>query len=60
MRKALYERFGLGQPDPKPRPVIGSRHITGGFVVPALLGVAPLGRSSGNFPSHRAASNYDA
>ena len=39
MRKALYERFGLGQPDPQPRPIIGSRHIAGGFVVPALLGV---------------------
>jgi hypothetical protein len=41
MRKALYERFRLGQPDPQPRPVIGSRHIAGGFVVPALLGVEP-------------------
>jgi hypothetical protein len=41
MRQALFERFGLGQPDPKPRPVIGSRHIAGGFVVPALLGVEP-------------------
>ncbi len=39
MRKALHERFGFGRPDPQPRPVIGSRHIAGGFVVPALLGV---------------------
>ncbi len=39
MRRALYERFGLGEPDPKPRPVIGSRHVAGGFVVPALFGV---------------------
>ncbi len=39
MRKALYERFGLGGPDPRPRPIIGSRHIAGGFVAPALLGV---------------------
>jgi hypothetical protein len=22
MRRALYERFGLGEPDPQPRPVI--------------------------------------
>jgi hypothetical protein len=39
MRHALYERFGLGEPDPEPRPVIGSMHVAGGFVVPALLGV---------------------
>jgi len=39
MRRALYERFGLGEPDPEPRPVIGSMHVAGGFVVPALLGV---------------------
>jgi hypothetical protein len=41
MRKALHQRIRLGQPDPQPRPVIGSRHIAGGFVVPALLGVEP-------------------
>lgn len=41
MRKALYERFGLGRPGPEPRPVIGSTLIAGGFVVPALLGVQP-------------------
>ena len=39
MRRALFELFGMGEPDPKPRPVIGSRHIAGGFVLPALLGV---------------------
>jgi hypothetical protein len=39
MRRALHERFGIGEVDPKPRPVIGSQHVAGGFVVPALLGV---------------------
>ena len=39
MRRALYERFGLGEPDPQPRPVIGSMNVAGGFVVPTLLGV---------------------
>src|SRR5664280_1848019 len=39
MRRALYERFEIGEPDPQPRPVIGSLHVAGGFVVPALLGV---------------------
>lgn len=39
MRRALYERFGLGEPDPAPRPIIGSQQVAGGFVVPALLGV---------------------
>jgi len=41
MRKVLYQRcgdFGLGEPDPQPRPVIGSLHVAGGFVIPALLG----------------------
>jgi uroporphyrinogen-III decarboxylase len=41
MRRVLYERFGalgLGEPDPQPRPIIGSLHIAGGFVIPALLG----------------------
>jgi hypothetical protein len=38
MRRALHERFGLGEPDPPPRPIIGSRHVAGGFVVPALFG----------------------
>lgn len=39
MRRALHERFGLNEADPSPRPVIGSEHVAGGFVVPALLGV---------------------
>lgn len=41
MRRVLHERFGslgLGEPDPRPRPVIGSLHVAGGFVIPALLG----------------------
>jgi hypothetical protein len=41
MRRVLYERFGelgLGEPDPQPRPIIGSMHVAGGFVIPALLG----------------------
>jgi hypothetical protein len=39
MRRAMYERFGLGEPDPRPRPIIGSQHVAGGFVIPALFGV---------------------
>jgi uroporphyrinogen-III decarboxylase len=39
MRRVLYERFGMGEPDPQPRPVIGSMYVAGGFVVPALFGV---------------------
>jgi Uroporphyrinogen decarboxylase (URO-D) len=39
MRAALYERFGLGEPHSEPRPICGSQHVAGGFVVPALLGV---------------------
>lgn len=41
MRRVLHERFGkmgLGDPDPQPRPIIGSQHVAGGFVIPALLG----------------------
>jgi len=41
MRRVLYERFGalgMGDPDPQPRPIIGSQHVAGGFVIPALLG----------------------
>jgi hypothetical protein len=39
MRRALHERFGLGERDPQPRPIAGSRHVAGGFAIPALLGV---------------------
>jgi len=39
MRGALCELFGIGAPDPQRRPIIGSRHIAGGFLMPALLGV---------------------
>jgi hypothetical protein len=39
MRRALYERFGFGEAHPRPRPIIGSQHIAGGFVLPGLLGV---------------------
>ena len=41
MRRVLHQRYGslgLGEPDPQPRPVIGSLHVAGGFVIPALLG----------------------
>ncbi len=41
MRRVLHERYGrlgLGEPDPQPRPVIGSPYVAGGFVIPALLG----------------------
>jgi len=41
MRRVLYERYGdlgLGEPDPQPRPIIGSLHVAGGFIIPALLG----------------------
>ncbi|MCO6450826.1 MAG: hypothetical protein J5I90_08560 [Caldilineales bacterium] len=41
MRRVLFERFGemgLGEPDPQPRPIIGSVHVAGGFIIPALLG----------------------
>jgi hypothetical protein len=39
MRRALWERFEYGSAGIQPRPVIGSRHVAGGFVIPALLGV---------------------
>ncbi len=45
MRRVLYERFGelgMGKADPKPRPIIGSLHVAGGFVIPALLGAEIL------------------
>lgn len=41
MRRVLHERYGvlgLGEHDPQPRPIIGSLHVAGGFVIPALLG----------------------
>jgi uroporphyrinogen-III decarboxylase len=41
MEKALYERYGeygFGLELDKPIPVAGSRHIAGGFLVPALFG----------------------
>lgn len=39
MRRAMWERFGMGGSDPQPRPVVGSQYVAGGFVAPALLGV---------------------
>ncbi|MBI5033270.1 MAG: hypothetical protein HZB51_22350 [Chloroflexi bacterium] len=41
MRRVLHERYGalgLGEANPQPRPIIGSVHVAGGFVIPALLG----------------------
>ena len=41
MRRVLYERYGdlgLGEAGPQPTPVVGSLHVAGGFVIPALLG----------------------
>ncbi len=38
MRRALWERFGIGSGEIAPRPVAGSLHIAGGFVMPALFG----------------------
>ena len=46
MRRGLYQVFGIGEANPAPRPVLGSRHIAGGFVMPALMGV-PIRFSSG-------------
>jgi hypothetical protein len=39
MRRALYEHFGLGEANPRRRPIIGSMHVAGGFVAAALLGI---------------------
>jgi hypothetical protein len=39
MRRAMYERFGLGEAAPQPRPIIGSQYVAGGFLIPALFGV---------------------
>jgi len=41
MRRVLYERYGEmgpGEPAPQPRPIIGSMHVAGGFIITALLG----------------------
>jgi hypothetical protein len=41
MRRVLHEEFGwlgMGEACPKPRPIIGSMHVAGGFVIPALFG----------------------
>lgn len=41
MRRVLHERYGrlgLGEPNPQPRPIIGSLYVAGGLVIPALLG----------------------
>ncbi len=41
MQRVLHQRFGdlgMGEADPRPRPIIGSLHVAGGFVIPALLG----------------------
>ncbi len=43
MRRVLHEKYGelgLGEADPQPRPIIGSMHVAGGFVIPALLGAS--------------------
>jgi uroporphyrinogen-III decarboxylase len=39
MRRVMRERFGLGETDPQPRPIVGSMYVAGGFVMPALFGV---------------------
>jgi len=39
IRRAMHERFGLDEENPQPRPIIGSMHVAGGFVMPALFGV---------------------
>ena len=39
MRKALFDRFGFGERNPSPRPLIGSMLVAGGFILPALFGV---------------------
>ena len=41
MRRVLHRRYGeigLGEGDPQPRPVVGSLHVAGGFVITALIG----------------------
>jgi uroporphyrinogen-III decarboxylase len=39
MRRAMQDRFGLGNPRPEPRPIVGSMYVAGGFVMPALFGI---------------------
>ncbi len=61
MRRALHERFGLGAPEPAPRPVVGSEHVAGGFVVPALLGVEyRFAETDAPWPVSRELSREDA
>ena len=38
MRRIMYSRFGIGEPEAKPRAIVGSEYVAGGFVIPALLG----------------------
>ncbi|MFC2075881.1 uroporphyrinogen decarboxylase family protein [candidate division KSB1 bacterium] len=41
MRRALAERFGdlgLGDPDPKPKPIVGPVHLAAGFITAEMLG----------------------
>jgi hypothetical protein len=38
MRQVMYERFHWGEPNPRPRPILGSQNVAGGFVLPALFG----------------------
>lgn len=40
MRQTMRERFGRGEASPQPRPVVGSEHVAGGFIIPALFGCA--------------------
>jgi uroporphyrinogen-III decarboxylase len=42
MRRVLHQRYGelgLGEENPQPRPIIGSMHVAGGFIIPALFGL---------------------
>jgi uroporphyrinogen-III decarboxylase len=38
MRRAMHQRFRVGEENHQPRPIIGSMHVAGGFVIPALFG----------------------
>ncbi len=66
MRRVLHERYGemgLGEADPQPRPIIGSMHVAGGFVIPALLGASirfAAGAAPQPEPVHTAADEIDA